>query len=107
MLNVLDNHLIRIINPTWNNAGKCQDMQDEIMNCALGLAGEAGEVADIIKKTYFHKDKPGYLDELRLELGDVFYYATKLMDLYGFTLEEVLEANRVKLSERYQINDKG
>lgn len=67
---------------------------------ALGVAGEAGEVADLIKKHLFH-DKP--LDDAALlrELGDVLWYLSYLAQATGHTLEEVALANVEKLRKRY------
>ena len=95
-------HCKEVVNPTWNYAGRCKDFRDEVMNTALGIAGEGGEVADVIKKTFFHAEKYR-CEELKLELGDLLYYTSKLMDLYGLTLDEILEANKAKLFERYQV----
>ncbi len=101
-MDALTKHCQEVVNPTWNYAGRCRDVQDETMNAALGIAGEGGEVADVIKKTFFHAEK-SRREELKLELGDLMYYTAKLMNLYGFTLDEILEANKAKLFERYNV----
>lgn len=103
--NPIEKHCREVVDLTWNHAKRCRDEQDEVMNAALGLVAEAGEVADIVKKSFFHKPKDRRA-ELLLELGDVMYYYAKFIDLYGFTLEEILEANKVKLFERYNIDAK-
>lgn len=105
MSNPLDNHLNEVVNKTWNYAGRLRDTQDEVMNAALGLVGEAGEVADTVKKMFFHLEAEGRRQELLMELGDVAYYYTKLLDLFGFTLEEVLEANKEKLFARHSVGN--
>jgi NTP pyrophosphatase (non-canonical NTP hydrolase) len=67
---------------------------------ALGLCGEAGEVADIIKKSVFHKkgfDKEHLLEEL----GDVLWYAAALCSHLDTPLSKVLEMNVEKLKKRY------
>jgi NTP pyrophosphatase (non-canonical NTP hydrolase) len=67
---------------------------------ALGLAGEAGEVADLIKKGIGHgHDVP--LDKLTSELGDVLWYVAAVAKCYGLTLEEVAMYNVAKLRKRY------
>jgi NTP pyrophosphatase (non-canonical NTP hydrolase) len=68
--------------------------------CALGLAGEAGESADSIKKAIFH-DCGISRDQLIKELGDVAWYLAGLCTLNGITLEEVFDANVRKLLARY------
>lgn len=70
----------------------------EVPYLALGLAGEAGEVADKIKKEI--RDG-GYLTaEIIKELGDVLWYLTRLGDAHNTTLQEMAEINKDKLSSR-------
>lgn len=66
----------------------------------LGLAGEAREVADEVKKALFH-GKPVDRDHLLIEVGDVLWYADHLLALLGFTLQDALAANDAKLAARY------
>ena len=78
-----------------------QDMA--IPYCALGLTGEAGEVAEKVKKII--RDKGGVLTDedradLKLELGDVLWYLTDFADQIGFSLREVAQANYEKLESR-------
>lgn len=67
---------------------------------ALGLAGEAGEVADTIKKAVFHQHGMNR-DELIKELGDVLWYVAALCSKLDTPLSEVMERNIVKLEARY------
>lgn len=97
----LDDYYDEVIVPTWNAWKKCETHDDHHTNAVLGLVGEAGEVADIYKKMWFHKDKPGYLNELLLEMGDVMYYWNKIRKLNGWDVETILDANKTKLFERY------
>jgi NTP pyrophosphatase (non-canonical NTP hydrolase) len=69
----------------------------------LGLTNEAGEVAGKIKKIF--RDHNGEISEadresLKGELGDVLWYLTQICTELGLTLEEVAEANLVKLFSR-------
>jgi NTP pyrophosphatase (non-canonical NTP hydrolase) len=67
---------------------------------AIGLAGEAGEVAEIIKKGVFHQhgvDKA----KLRKEIGDVLWYTAALCTTAGFDVSEVMQENIDKLLQRY------
>lgn len=68
--------------------------------CATGLIGEAGEVADYVKKGVFHQH--GVLpDRLADELGDVLWYIASLCTLAGIDLSDVMQANIEKLNRRY------
>lgn len=96
-----DEHLEQVINKSWNFAGKLESERDHILNAVLGLAGEAGEVADLHKKMFYHTDKDGRQEELLNELGDVAFYLIKVLDLYGWKLEDALEVNRTKLMKRH------
>ncbi len=69
----------------------------------LGLAGEAGEVADKVKKVL--RDKNGLFGieekrQLKLELGDVLWYVAQLATELGFDLNDVALENIDKLTSR-------
>ena len=98
---IIQKHLDDEINPRWNWWGMAKDERDEVLNCALGLAGEAGEVANLVKKMYFYEPRDGREDQLMSELGDVYFYLSKLQDLFRFTTAEILDMNRLKLEERF------
>ena len=66
----------------------------------LGLAGEAGEVVDLLKKWIGH-NKSRDLDVMKGEIGDVLWYVTALCTDLGLTLDEVCRANSAKLRARY------
>lgn len=72
----------------------------DILVWALGLAGEAGEVADLLKKVHGHGKTYEPVKMLK-ELGDVLWYLSNLADAHGFTLEQVAHANVAKLRARY------
>ncbi len=102
-MNLLTNHLKNVINPTWNFAKRLKTPQDHQMNALVGLASEAGETLDIGKKAWFHSEKPEgfYREKFVLELGDILYYFLKVLDVFGISLEEVIEGNRAKLASRH------
>ncbi|NMA95459.1 MAG: nucleoside triphosphate pyrophosphohydrolase family protein [Clostridiales bacterium] len=74
--------------------------KDLILNGALGLAGESGEVADHIKKHLFQGHD---LDRQNLvnELGDICWYIAIMAEGLGYTLEDVMKLNIEKLLRRY------
>ena len=71
-----------------------------LMNAALGMAGESGEVADIIKKHTFqgHDLDVNHVAE---EIGDVLWYVAVGAEAIGLTLGEVAQRNIDKLQRRY------
>ena len=71
-----------------------------LSNVGLGLAGEAGECADEIKK-HLHHGHPLNREKLIKEMGDVAWYLALGCDALGVTLEDVLRLNIDKLKARY------
>lgn len=76
---------------------------DGLTYTALGLNGEAGEVAELIKKML--RDDGGKLSperrqKLLYELGDVLWYLSQNARLANLTLQDVAEANIEKLTSR-------
>ncbi len=70
---------------------------------ALGLAGEAGELCEKIKK--LHRDAKGIVSpvaraEILAEAGDVLWYLARIGVELGFSLSEVAEGNLNKLASR-------
>ncbi len=74
--------------------------EKEFLVCGLGIAGEAGEVADAIKKWIGH-GHPFDQEKLKKELGDTLWYVARIAGLAGMTLEEVAGGNVEKLRKRY------
>jgi NTP pyrophosphatase (non-canonical NTP hydrolase) len=72
---------------------------------ALGLAGEAGEVAEHAKKAI--RDDAGNVSDERKaamskELGDVLWYVSQLASELGLSLEEIAKQNLEKLLSRQE-----
>lgn len=77
---------------------------DNLEYPTLGLAGEAGEVANIVKK--IQRDHGGVInDDIRAkltdELGDVLWYISACADELGLTLDEIAAFNVRKLAKRH------
>ena len=72
------------------------------LECALGLCGEAGEVAEQVKKHFFHGHE---LDKRHMieELGDVAWYFAVLSDAIVSDLDTVMEENLKKPNEVFQV----
>lgn len=79
---------------------KYTSQRDVLTLGALGLAGETGEVVDVIKKHLYH-DRPLDKDAILKELGDVAWYLATLCTALDFRLSDVLEANIAKLKARW------
>jgi NTP pyrophosphatase (non-canonical NTP hydrolase) len=78
---------------------------DNLLYPTLGLCGEAGEVAEKVKKMV--RDDGGELTAQRraalgAELGDVLWYVAQLATEAGLDLGEVAEANLAKLRSRQE-----
>lgn len=71
-----------------------------LLNSALGLCGESGEVADIVKKHRFQGHDLD-LDHIAKELGDVAWYLAVGAYAIGFDLESIFRMNKEKLEARY------
>lgn len=71
-----------------------------VLNSCLGLAGEVGELNDMVKKWVFHEKE---LDEthLKKELGDVMWYVSMMCHSMCWTLDDVMQMNIDKLIARY------
>lgn len=71
-----------------------------VLNGCLGLAGEAGETLDMIKKWVFH-EKDLDLVHFKRELGDVMWYVAMICHSMEINLDEILQMNVDKLKARY------
>lgn len=72
---------------------------------ALGMAGEAGEVADKVKKVI--RDNNGEISkekalEIAKEIGDVLWYCATLANDLGFDLNTIAQMNYDKLHSRQE-----
>ena len=81
-------------------AAKHNSVEETMAITALGLTGEAGEVADMIKKHLGH-NHPLDHEVLVKELGDVLWYIAVLSSAIGCDLEVIAQRNIDKLRARY------
>lgn len=73
----------------------------------LGLAGEVGEVIELIKKDRRPKERRKKIDadDLTKELGDVLWYLARVASEYDIDLQDVADRNIEKLTIRHQVNE--
>lgn len=86
-----------IVNRTWR-----KDLPRELRlsNAALGLVGECGEVIEHIKKHLFHGHDLN-VQNILIELGDVYYYLAALELELGVLREQAELRVQEKLMARY------
>ena len=72
--------------------------RERLIENALGLTGEAGEVSEKIKKLF--RDNKIDDDAVLKELGDVLFYTVALSNIFGGSLVKIIELNMEKLNER-------
>ncbi len=80
-------------------AKKFKNKEIAIATFGLGIAGEAGDVASCIKKTFAHGNNQ--TTGIRENLGDTLWYAAMICNFFGWNFEEILEENVEKLKKRY------
>lgn len=73
----------------------------EVSYCAMGLAGETGEVVEKVKKAV-REDDLSYLDDLQDELGDVLWYWAQLAELVELDADYIAQRNLQKLTDRQE-----
>jgi NTP pyrophosphatase (non-canonical NTP hydrolase) len=74
------------------------------IHAAVGVAGEAGELLDAIKKVYIYGQAltQDHLTNIVEELGDLEFYMQAMRNLFGLDRQAILNVNAQKLSKRYR-----
>jgi NTP pyrophosphatase (non-canonical NTP hydrolase) len=80
-------------------AKKFETPEKEILTWGLGIAGEAGDVASCIKKTYAHDNDQR--EGIKENLGDALWYVAMICNFYNWDMQEILDKNLDKLKKRY------
>ncbi|MFY7949645.1 MAG: nucleoside triphosphate pyrophosphohydrolase family protein [Gemmatimonas sp.] len=80
--------------------GRDRTPEQQLANAALGLTGEAGETAEIIKKHLFHATPLDH-DALVKELGDCLWYIGAFATVLDLSLEDIAQRNIDTLRRRY------
>lgn len=89
---------------TWNPGTSDAVEAQPVLYCGLALAGEAGEVANEMKKVLrndFGEMTPERKEKIVEELGDCLWYIAMMADKMGVPLEEIGELTILKLKKRY------
>ncbi len=75
---------------------------DGLTHAAIGIAGEAGEILDSVKKSWVYNQEinRGNLIE---ELGDLAFYMQAMCNLINVQPREIILANMAKLKNRYPM----
>lgn len=73
---------------------------EHLFNGVLGLVGESGEVADIVKKVAFQGHELDR-EHIAKELGDICWYIAETATAIGYDLETIMQMNVDKLMKRY------
>ncbi|MEC4818955.1 MAG: nucleoside triphosphate pyrophosphohydrolase family protein [Scytonema sp. PMC 1069.18] len=81
-----------------SNAYGISDPDKDLAVCIIGLAGEVGEVCELVKKDI--RDNSIDLNCLKKELGDVLAYVSQVARCYGLKLEDIAQTNVEKLESR-------
>lgn len=89
MLNSYEN----FVRDNWSYKGS-----DHVAYCAVALGGEAGEVLNEVKKSM--RSGENRMPQVCDELGDTLHYLTRLGQLHGYSLEDIMDFNMTKLTLR-------
>lgn len=71
-----------------------------LLHGAMGLCTEAGEIQDLLKRTFFYGKTFDPIN-LREELGDMLWYVALICNAMDWSLEQIMQQNLAKLQARY------
>lgn len=101
MINITHPHLVATLKkPPFEIVGELTPAKADLIHMAMGISGEAGELLDCIKKHVIY-GKELDKENLKEELGDLEFFMEGLRQITGFTRDEILQHNIVKLTKRY------
>jgi NTP pyrophosphatase (non-canonical NTP hydrolase) len=79
---------------------KAGDFVFNLLHAAMGLAGEAGEFVDCVKKYAIYGQTLDSKNAIE-ELGDLLWFVALACDTLGVNMESVASKNVDKLAKRY------
>lgn len=102
----MENDKVLTLNDYQKMALETAIYPEPIIYPSLGLTGEAGEVADKVKKVIRDKNSDFSGEDTRLEIakeiGDVLWYCAALSHDLGYALEDIARMNYAKLKSRQE-----
>jgi NTP pyrophosphatase (non-canonical NTP hydrolase) len=90
----------RLVKPSEEIFLSIGPQEVDAIHFALGIAGESGEIVDMIKKNVIN-GHAGSTEKLLAEIGDLMFYIQGLLALIGYNLDDALMCNITKLECRY------
>lgn len=90
----------KLCKPGHEIAQQMTGNQAHLLHMAVGVAGEAGELLDAVKKHVIYKKQLDITNVIE-ELGDLEFYMQGIRNAIGVDREDVLHANFAKLGQRY------
>lgn len=91
----------------WSKSTAIYKPEGAIAYLTLGLVGEAGEVANKVKKVLRDNNgemTPEITEKIGDEIGDTMWYVVRLLDELGLDIREILQKNHDKLEDRKARN---
>jgi len=85
---------------THRTAARYRDADVNALVHVVGLCGEAGEVAEVIKKIVGHNHPVDHA-KIAKELGDLMWYVSEVATDWGLKLSDIMDMNIAKLKDRY------
>jgi NTP pyrophosphatase (non-canonical NTP hydrolase) len=89
-----------LVKPGENILVSLTPQKCHLLHMVLGIAGEAGELVDAVKKHVIY-DKVLDLENVVEECADVLFYLSGMMQSLGITPTQCRTANMAKLAKRY------
>lgn len=93
-------HTQALIKPGEEIVAEITPAKAHLLHMAAGVAGEAGELLDAIKKHTMY-NKPLDIENVEEELGDIEFYMQGLRDALDLNRDDCLAHNMKKLGKRY------
>ena len=84
----------------WLTNNNLDFTEGPLIHAAVGIGGEAGELFDCVKRSFVYHQPIDHAN-VQEELGDILHYVMAAANVFGWTLEDLIENNMQKLKKRY------